>query len=293
MQKFLLKKVKVVLFLIVFLNLVFYINSQNKTKNRIGQKDPVTNLTLEFLIGYGFPINMSYLDVTFENTDFYWNQNSGITADIRFTVKVHEFVYVSFPIATSFGIYQYTTDDGKKIGTEAAAGEEPITTNTEWSFVHDLVPMVYIKPGKHAAIPYIAIGIGVSVCWSWETWEFTNVDDERAKLVIQKSYLPNPSFKGEFGWIVPLNKRLSFRVAGFFNMTNAIMVRVELTNYYIDGKDTIGDWDEKSRVYNYAFNAPDENKGGQCLLAGFNYANFPQQKIGTTAGIKLGFGVNF
>ncbi len=291
MQKLLLKKVKIILFLIVFLNLVFLMDSQ--TNKKIAQKDPITNLTLEFLIGYGFPINASYLDTPYQNTDYYWNQNSGITADIRFTLKLHEFVYLSIPIAGSFGIYQYTTDDGKKIGTEARAGAEPITTNTEWSFVHDLVPMVYIKPGKHAAVPYAAIGIGVSVCWSWETWEFTNIDDKKVKLVIQKSYLPNPTFKGELGWIIPLTKRFSFRIAGFFSMTNAIMVRVELTNYYIDDEDTIGDWDEKSRVYNYSFNAPDENKGGQCLLAGFNYANFPQQKIGSTAGIKLGFGVNF
>ena len=70
------------------------------------------------------------------------------------------------------------------------------------------------------------------------------------------------------------------------------MVRAELTNYYINDEDTISDWDEKSRVYNYSFNAPDENKGGTCLLAGFNFANFPEQKIGTTAGIKIGFGFN-
>lgn len=290
MQKFLLKKVKIILLLMVFLNLVFLMNSQ--TKKKIVQKAPQTNLTLEFLVGYGFPINASYID-TYQNTDIYWNPHSGITADLRFTLKLHEFVYLAIPFAASFGIYQYTTTDGRKVGTEDAAKAKPITTNTEWSFVHDLVPLVYIKPGKHAAVPYIALGVGVSVCWSWETWEFTNIDDKKVKLVIQKSYLPNPTFKGELGWIIPLSKRFSFRVAGFFTLVNAIMIRVELTNYYIDDEDTISKWDEKSRVYNYSFNAPDENKGGDCLLAGFEYANFPEQKIGTTAGIKLGFGVNF
>jgi hypothetical protein len=292
MQNLFSKKIKIILILIILLSLTFFINSQAKTRVLKG-KDPKTNLILEILLGYAFPINASFLDVTYVNTDYYWNPHSGITADLRFTLKLHEYVFLALPIDVSFGIYQYTTGDGSKVGTEAAAGHKPITRNTEWSFTHDFVPMVYVKPGKHAAVPYLGLGVGVSVCWSWETWEFTNVDDEKVKLVIQKSYLPNPAFKGEFGWIVPINKRLSFRIAGFFTLTNAIMIRVELTNYYINDEDTIGEWDEKSRVYNYAFNAPDENKGGDCLLGGFNFDNHPQQKIGTNAGIKLGFGINF
>jgi hypothetical protein len=291
MNKKLKKGIKFILIIVILLNVSFLINAQKK-KRVLKGKDPKTNLTLEILLGYGFPINESYID-TIGSRDIYWNPHSGITLDLRFTLKVHEFVFIALPIATSFGIYQYETEDGKKINTEAQAGNKPITTNTEWSFAHDFVPMVYVKPGKHTAIPYIGIGVGVGVCWSWETWEFTNVDDDKVKLVIQKSYLPNAVFKGELGWIIPINKRLSFRVAGFFTLTNAVMIRVELTNYYINDVDTIGDWDEKSRVYNYAFNAPDENKGGDCLLSGFNFENYPQQKIGSTAGIKLGFGINF
>lgn len=289
MFKKLSKKIKIILIIMILLNVCFFINSQGKERVLKG-KDPKTNLMIEVLLGYGFPINASRLDGWIGNTDYYWNPHSGITADLRFTLKLHEFVYLTLPIAGSFGIYQYTTDDGRKVNTEAQAGNEPVTTNTEWSFVHDFVPMVYVKPGKNAAVPYIAIGLGVSVCWSWETWEFTNVNDDKVKLVIQKSYLPNPTFKGEFGWIIPLTKRFNFRVAGFFTLVNAIMIRVELTHYYINDEDTISDWDEKSRVYNYAFSAPDENKGGDCLLSGFNFENYPQQKIGTTAGIKIGFG---
>ena len=124
-----LKTIKIILLLIILLNTCFFINPQKKKRVLKGQ-DPKTNLMLEFLLGYGFPVNSSYID-TYENTDIYWNPHSGITADLRLTVKLHEFVYLALPIDISFGIYQYTTTDGRKIGTEAAAGHEPITTNTE------------------------------------------------------------------------------------------------------------------------------------------------------------------
>ena len=71
------------------------------------------------------------------------------------------------------------------------------------------------------------------------------------------------------------------------------MYRVELTNYYIDDSDTIGEYTDKDRVYKYSFSAPDENKGGDCLLAGFAYQNYPQQKIGTNVAIKIGLAVKF
>ena len=291
MKKYFIRKVRIYLLSFVFLNLISFINPvENKTQ--IVQKDPVTNLSLELFLGYGFPINASYID-TYKNDDIYWNPNSGITADIRFTLKLSDFIYLSLPIAGSFGIYQYTTTDGRKINTEAKAKRTPTTTNTEWAFSHDFVPLVYIKPGTHPAIPYIALGVGVSFLWSFEAWEFTNVNDKKVKLEMVKYHLPEPSFKGEIGWIIPLNKILSFRVAGFFNLVNSVMIRVELTHYYINNKDHISEYDEKSRIYSYAYNVPDENKGGDCLLAGFTYENYPQNKIGTNAGLKLGLARNF
>ena len=260
-------------------------------KNLLG-KDPKTPVSLELLLGYAAPINASYID-TYQNDDIYWNPNGGFNLDMRITIQLHELVWFSLPLDMVFGYYQYTTTDGRKVNTEAALGNAPVTTNTEWSVAHNFTPMVYVKPHKHPAVPYIAIGIGVGILWSFETWEYTNFENYATKLTIAKYYLPNPSFKGEIGWMVPITKRLQFRFASTFNLVNFIMIRVQLTSFTIDGEETIKEWDEQSTIYNYAFNAPDENKGGECLLAGFTYQNYPQQKIGMNISFKAGLSFLF
>lgn len=255
-------------------------------------KGDKSRIFFEFLAGYAFPINASYID-TFKNQDIYWNPNSGGNLEIRLTIKCNDYLYVAFPVDLVAGYYQYKTTDGRKVNTEAQAGTAPETINREWSVAPNFGVMVLAKPGKHPAIPYIAIGAGVALMWSFESWDFTNVDGKDTLLVITKHYWPNPVFKGEVGWLIPLKKGFYFRIAATFNLSNFIMRKVVLSHYYIDGDDHISDYDEKSTIYNYAFNAPDENKGGDCLLAGFSYKNYPQQKIGTNIGFKIGIAYNF
>lgn len=283
------KKIIILIVLILITQIIF---GKAKSISKLKGKNPTNKFILEFMMGYSVPINCSYID-TYKNQDIYWNPNSGVNFDLRFTVKFNDYLSLSFPIDLTVGYYQYTTTDGRKINTEDQAGNQPITTNREWSVAPNFAVMLMVKPGKHPAVPYFSFGIGVAFLWSFESWDFTNVNNQSALLMIAKYYYPTPSFKGEIGWFVPITKKLSFRIAGVFNLSNFIMYRVELTNYYIDGEDTIGNYNEKDTVYSYAFNVPDENKGGDCLLAGFAYQNYPQQKIGTNLSLKIGFSFNF
>lgn len=260
-------------------------NNGNGNSNR-------SRVSFDFLIGYAIPINASYID-TYQNSDIYWNPNSGFNLDMRLTFKCNDYFYIAVPVDLVVGFYRYKTTDGRKVNTEAQAGNVPETWNNEWSVAPNFSLMALAKPGKHPAVPYLGIGVGVALMVSFESWDFTNVNGDDCLLIITKYYWPNPILKGELGWNVPIKNGFSFRFAATFNLANFIMRRVELTNYYVDGKDTIGQYDEKSTVYNYAFNAPDENKGGDCLLAGFTYKNYPQQKIGTNIAIKIGFAYTF
>lgn len=249
-------------------------------------------ISLGFHFGYAIPINASYID-TYQNDDIYWNPNSGINLDLRMSIKCNDYLWVVLPIDFVAGFYRYKTTDGRKVNTEAQAGNAPDTMNNEWSVAPNFVPMVHVRPGKHPAIPYIGLGLGIGFLWSFESWEFTNADGKNALLMIAKYYWPTPLFKGEIGWKIPVKNGVSIEIGATFNLANFIMRRVELTNYYINGRDTIGNFDEKDKVYSYSFNAPDENKGGDCLLAGFAYKNYPQQKISTNVSIKFGVSYTF
>ena len=254
-----------------------------------GGRSPVS---IEFMTGYAIPINASYVD-TYQNSDIYWNPNSGFNLDLRLKFRVNDYFWLAVPVDFIAGVYQYDTTDGRKVNTEAQAGTVPDTVNTEWSVAPSLSLMAMVRPGKHPAIPYFGVGVGLNLMWSFESWKFTNVDGNSVLLMIAKHYWPTPVFKGEIGWDVPLGGGFSFRFAAVFNLANFIMRKVRLTHYYVDGENRIHKYDEKSTVYNYAFNAPDENKGGDCLLAGFTYQNYPQQKIGTSIALKIGFAYNF
>lgn len=247
-------------------------------------KEPVT---LSLLGGYAAPVNSSYVD-TFENQDIYWNPNSGLNAELRLAYPINEHMSIVIPADLIVGYYQYNTTDGRKVNTEAQAGNTPKTVNTEWSFSPSIVPMLLVETGSSPAIPYIGIGAGLGLLWSYETWDFTNDNGDNAQLVIDKFYAPTPVFKGEVGWKIPYEKKLDIHIAGVFTMVNYIMTRVELSHYYINGADTISEYDTKDTVYSYAYNVPDENKGGDCLLAGFAYNNYPQQKISTNFTFKIG-----
>ena len=275
---------------LLFASISYSAEAKNLKTKKYSQKAK-TNLHFNFLAGYAIPVNSSYVD-THENQDIYWNPNSGFNFEFRLTYHFTKLIRLAFPLDVVIGLYQYTTTDGRKVNTEAQAGNKPITTNTEWSIAPNFVPIFQVKPHKHPAVPYIGFGLGIGVLWSFETWDFTNADNKRTVLVINKYYYPTPLFKGELGWDIPINGRLHFQIASTFNLANYIMYRVELSHYYVGGEDKIGDYDEKSRYYTYGFDVPDENKGGDCLLAGFTYQNYPQQKISTNFAIKLGLSYN-
>ena len=283
----------IILIFTVFLlaNTTYQVQAKNIKTKKSSQKAK-TRLHFNLLAGYAIPINASYVD-TYENQDIYWNPNSGFNLELRLTYHFTDLIRLAFPLDIVIGLYQYTTTDGRKVNTEAQAGNEPLTTNTEWSIAPNFVPIFQVKPHMHPAVPYIGFGLGIGILWSFETWDFINADDKRTVLVINKYYYPTPLFKGEIGWDIPLTNRFHFRIASTFNLANYIMYRVELSHYYVDGQDNIGDYDEKSRYYTYGFDMPDENKGGDCLLAGFTYQNYPQQKIATNLAVKIGFSYNF
>ena len=247
-----------------------------------------TNFYFDFRTGAALPVNASYID-TYENQDIYWNPNSGLSLDLKLTYHLSKTFWLSFPLEAIVGYYRYTTTDGRKVNTEAQAGNTPVTTNTEWSFAPSLVPMLMLKTGPDPTSLYIGLGAGLGLMWSYETWSFTNTDGNAALLYISKYYDPAIVFKGEAGVNLPLKKRLSLNIAGNFTVANYVMRKVILSHYYIDGADTIGDYDTVDTVYSYGYDVPDENKGGDCLLAGFTYNNYPQQKIGTNFNIKVGF----
>jgi len=250
-----------------------------------GQMD---SMKKEILLGYAIPVNASYVD-TYQNHDIYWNPNSGLNLDLRLEKQINEHFSLIVPLNTNIGFTRYNTTDGRKVNTEADAGNTPETINTEWSVAPDIGIMLKSSLGGKRSSPYIALGMALGYLHSWESWEFTNVDGQDVTLIISKYYDPSPVFKGELGWEFPLeNKEADLRIVAGFNMVNYIMKQVVLTHYMVAGNDRIGDYDSKSTVYNYAFNAPDENKGGDCLLAGFTYNNYPQQKISTNFTIKIG-----
>ncbi len=244
-----------------------------------------SNLYLEVFGGYAIPLNESYVD-THENKDIFWNPNSGLNAEGRLNFKINDVLILAVPLNVNVGFYAYHTDDGGKVGTEA--GTNPDTLNTEWSVVPDLGLMLFTNAGKKSTAPYIGIGAAVGYMHSWETWDFVNQDGNDVLLVISKFYDLAPVFKGEIGWRFKSGKK-DFKIAATFNLANYVMKKVVLTNYYIAGEDTIGNWDTRSTVYSYAYDVPDENKGGDCLLGGFAYNNYPQEKISTNLAIKIGF----
>lgn len=247
-----------------------------------------SNYYLDLRTGLALPVNASYVD-TYENQDIYWNPNSGLSFDMKLTYKFSPSVWLSLPLETVVGYFRYTTTDGRKVNTEAQEGNTPLTTNTEWSVAPSFVPMLMLKADAKNTTPYIGIGAGIGLMWSYETWDFTNNDGNDALLYITKYYDPAIIFKGETGISIPLRKRLALNIAGTFTVANYVMKRVELSHYYIAGTDTIAAYDVVDTVYSYGFDVPDENKGGDCLLAGFAYNNYPQQKIGTNFNIKVGF----
>jgi hypothetical protein len=278
------KNLKFLLIFLLILLTCFFLTAAGKTN---GQK---SKIYLDFMLGCAIPINASYID-TFENQDIYWNPNCGANIDLRLRIMFNDIIGIALPLDFVIGIYQYKTHDGKKVGTEA--GTNPITTNTEWSLCPNFTPTIILKPSKHPACPYFGVGVGIGFLWSWESWDFTNRLDMRAQLYMIKYYWPSVNVKAEIGWNIPLGKGFSFDISCVFNLANYIMYKVELTNYLLNNVDTIQYYDEKSRIYNYAFDAPDENKGGNCLLGGFVYENYPQQKIATNASVKIGFSYNF
>jgi len=244
-----------------------------------------SNLNLELFAGYAVPMSQSYVD-THQNKDIFWNPNSGLNAEGRMNFKIDNTLTLAIPLNVNVGFYSYHTDDGGKVGTEA--GTNPDTVNTEWSLVPDIGAMLLAKAGNKESSPYIGVGAAVGYMHSWETWDFVNQDGNDVLLVISKFYDLSPVFKGEIGWTFK-SKKSDFTIAATFNLANYAMRKVVLTNYYIAGEDTIGNWDTKSTVYSYAYDVPDENKGGDCLLGGFAYNNYPQQKISTNLSIRLGF----
>lgn len=261
-----------------FLLTITVVQAQSKSKD----------ITLDMFAGYAVPVNESYVD-TYQNNDIYWNPNSGLNLDFRFKMDLSDSLTLALPINLNVGFFQYTTTDGRKVNTEADAGNTPVTTNTEWSIAPDIGLMLFADMGGNKKfIPYFGIGAAVGFLHSWETWDFTNNDGDDALLIISKFYDLTPVFKGEIGCIIPSKKKFDIKIAATFNMANYIMRKVILTNYLIAGNDTIDNFDEKSTVYNYAVDVPDENKGGDCLLAGFNYNNYPQQKISSNLTIKIG-----
>ncbi len=284
------KNLKLCLFLLLFIAVLLpaKVNKVIKTAN----SNRKVQFYFDFLSGYGIPINASYID-TIENDDIYWNPNSGFKLDTRITIKFNEIFYFALPLDIAIGFTRYETTDGRKVNTEAQAGNTPETMNNEWSIVPNFVPLFMAKFAKHPAVPYIGIGIGLGLMWSFESWDFTNDDDDAVLLIIAKQYWPAPTFKGELGWYIPLKNNFNFRIAGIFNLSNFIMRRVDLTHYYVNGANQIKEYDEVSTVYNYSFDSPDENKGGDCLLAGFVYQNYPQEKISTNFSIEIGFAYNF
>lgn len=237
--------------------------------------------------GYAVPVNASYVD-TYQNDDIYWNPNSGASLSAAVNLRVNDAVRLIFPADLVVGYTRYQTTDGRKVNTETQAGTTPDTTNTEWSFAPNVGAMIRVQTGKKPAAPYIGVGAALGMLWSFETWQFTNVDGEDTKLSIVKHYWPTPVLKGEVGWLFPLKENLGLNIATTFSMANFMMRKVVLTHYRVGGDDRIEEYDEQSTVYNYSFDSPDENKGGDCLLAGFNYNNYPQQKISTNVSLRIG-----
>ncbi|MCG8572011.1 MAG: hypothetical protein MJB14_17895 [Spirochaetes bacterium] len=282
-----LKQTKKVFFILICLLCLVNLGFSAKRKTTV-KKNGKVHLYIELMVGAALPINASYVD-THENQDIYWNPNSGFKADTRLTIQFTDIFYFSLPLELIIGFYRYNTTDGRKVNTEAQAGSVPETVNTEWSIAPNFVPMFIAKFAKHPGVPYIGLGIGLGLMWSFESWDFVNVDGDETLLKIAKFYWPTAMVKAEVGWYVPIKNGFYFRAAATFNLANYIMRKVVLTHYIVDKVDYIEEYDEKSTIYNYAFNAPDENKGGDCLLAGFTYQNYPQQKISTNVCLEIGF----
>lgn len=253
---------------------------------------PITSNAAElygfFLGGYSFAVNESYVD-THNNKDIYWNPNNGWGFLAGLGLKLSKLFDIRIDITGVFGYYKYQTDDGGKVNTETQAGRAPATWNTEWSQsfnFHVTFIVKLIQTGKF--IPYIGLGAGFGYLKSYETWEYNNVDGEDAKLYIRKYYPLALSFKGSLGFMWQIMKKVGIMFEVSFTLVNFVMSKVILYKYTIGGEDHTDDYTLGERTYTYEYDIPDENKGGDCLLAGFNYSNYPQQKIGTALGVYMG-----
>jgi hypothetical protein len=137
------------------------------------------------------------------------------------------------------------------------------------------------------------VGAGPYFARTYESWEFTNVNGQKARLEIKKYYPVTLGFVGKLGMDIRLSKSLSLVLEGQFEAVNLTMSQVDLTSYTLDGVETIKKYNRNQRTYIYARDVPDENKGGGALLAGFNFANYPQEKIAMALGIRVGVAYRF
>lgn len=251
------------------------------------------DMNFYFLGGYSFAVNSSYVD-THANKDIYWNPNNGWAFKTGLGFVLSKTFEIRIDITAVFGYYKYKTDDGGKVNTESNANRRPPTMNTEWSQSFNFhVTFITKLVQKGRFIPYIGLGIGLGYLKSYETWEYSNVNNLPAKLYITKYYPIALSLAGSFGFRWMLTKKLGLMMEATFTVVNFVMKKVVLHKYTIDGVDHTNDYSLAERTYTYDYNIPDENKGGECLLAGFAYSNYPQQKIGTSLGIYMGIIYNF
>ncbi len=271
-------KIKNLLLLCIFITLQFVIVNQASALKLSGY----------FLGGYSFAVNESYVD-THKNKDIYWNPNSGWSFRAGIIFALSERFDLRIDIDGVFGYYKYGTDDGGKVNTESQAGNNPPTTNTEWSQsfnFHIMLIAKIITRGKF--LPYFGIGAGIGILQSYETWEFKNADGDNAKVFIRKYYPIALSFKGVVGFVWKIMNKLGLMLEASFTLVNFVMSKVIINKYTINGVDHTDDYTLGERTYTYQYDIEDENKGGDCLLAGFNYSNYPQQKISTVFSVQMG-----
>jgi hypothetical protein len=241
-----------------------------------------------FTGGYSFAVNYSYIDTT-ANKDIYWNPNNGWALKAGFGIVISPIFDLRMDITGVFGYYKYPTRDGGKVNTENQVGSSPPTVNVEWSQsfnIHFTLIAKLVQKGSF--IPYIGVGAGIGYLKSYETWDFINSNNQHAKLYLRKYYPIALSFSGTIGFKWMFTKNLGLIFESAFYLVNYVMKKVIIYKYTIDGVDHTNDYTLAQRTYTYHYDIPDENKGGECLLSGFNYANYPQHKIGTAFKTFLG-----
>jgi hypothetical protein len=249
-------------------------------------------ISVYHMLGYNFKKNESYVD-TVDNKEIYWNPNSGFSMffGIRdFFAKTFEW-RVEF--SGTFGYYQYDTTDGRKVNTEAAAENVPPTKNVEWSQIFSIVPSIGQRYNFSKIAFTFGVGLGPYFSRSYETWDFGNVDGQDAHLEIKKYYPITIGFIGRGGIEYKVSNNINIICEFQFEAVNFVMSQVDLTSYTLDGEEQIDNYTRSQVTYVYARDIPDENKGGEALLAGFNFANYPQEKIGTVMTLKLGVSYKF